>query len=260
MYIRPYLAGIVVLLATFVRAGDYPTPTQFIKGTEDPYPPGELVRLWVPPLLDKPKDLISVAYAWKVFDGGKEKTNVEDLGNRIIFGTGLTAKHMTAIVAVTYLFQGADNKPCVKVSLLTADVVVGAPPGPAPNPQPTPPTPTPDPNLSPLAKFVVDNSSKVTKPDSRVKGSRALAASLRGVSSAIAAGTLKAPKDILEQVANGNNAGLTAAGVPIDDWDAFGQTLQDKLNSMYSQGLLKTPADYAQAFRDLSDGFDKVVN
>jgi hypothetical protein len=127
------------------------------------------------------------------------------------------------------------------------------PPGPGPTP-PTPgPVPLPDGKYK-LAAQARDWMSTVPA-DHRGKA-KDLANSFRGVASAIAAGTMKRPEDVLAATKSSNNAAL---GSSMDAWKPWGAKLQTALEKADTDGTLRTIDDYKVAWNEIADGLEASV-
>lgn len=124
-------------------------------------------------------------------------------------------------------------------------------PGPLP-----PPGPQPDPDPTPT-KFGLVNAVRVwvtsfVDPSSR-SSAQALAGSFRGISSAIAAGTIAAPQAILTETKNANNAAL---GANVRAWEPFGEKLSAEIKRLYLEKKIVTPADFAEAWNEVATGLE----
>jgi hypothetical protein len=245
----------MTLLLCKLAAGEFVAPTQTILGAEQPVPLGELVFLTVSPIKEKPANLEKVEYQWKVFDGDAEKTNWKADKDGIYFGTGLTPKKMKVFLVATYLFVVKDGDKVKEVAVRTnfLSVVVQLGDGVIQPPQPhQPEEPEVKDGSFGLAKGVYLEARKV-----RI-GAKELAGSFRGIASAVANGTLKDPKAILANLKKSNNSALQAAGIQPERWDPFGEWLEEKLWTLYQDGKLSKPADYAAAFEEIVVGLSAV--
>lgn len=271
MKLKLFLCTFVLLIGSVATAQTAPTVT--ILNADKPFDMGEVITLKASPI---PKDLgiVDTNYVWRVLDvkttDGQsffvsEKSINPLPDGSIFFGSGIVAKKFLVTLDVTFLFEiKQEGKPStykILTSSTSATVeVVGNTPVPPPGPEP-PPTPVPDPVL-PEGKFgLAPASYKWTKSVDatvRVKGAAALVQSFQGVSSAIVAGTLKNPQDILNKAHDSNNAALTQAGITPSTWDAFGVSLQKYLFQLYSDKKLVTPQDYADAFNEIASGLAAV--
>jgi hypothetical protein len=264
--------SVLLVLGLAVRADDrFPLPAQHIVGADEPIGQGEVAALTPSPIKDPPRTLVSSSYSWKLLEGTKERPFFE-YKDGILFGAGVKARRLTAICAVTHLYMVRERpddpasrvvEVATRTNLLIAEVVIGEPPTPPPGPEPPPgpAPPTPEPSLPDgqfaLAKFAFQEAGKVAAAD-RAKGAAALADSLAGVASAIAAGTLNDPQEILTKTREANDAALSRAGVTAGSWSAFGAALQAELVRLYKDGKLKTKDHYRAAWLELATGLRAI--
>jgi len=93
----------LLIFCNLSLAENFIIPEQKIVGAELPIPLGELVDLSISPVQSAPKFLVSTTYAWKVFDGYAEK-RIRNYENGVFFGSGIQAKKLKVIVAITHLY------------------------------------------------------------------------------------------------------------------------------------------------------------
>jgi hypothetical protein len=246
----------------------YVVPAQHIVGAENPIPLGELVDLTVSPVEKSPQYLQSTSYVWKVFEHGKEKRAREYDGG-IFFGAGIKARKLLVECAVTYLYlvkdgDGKVTDVATRTVILSTVVQIGepgpTPPEPGPNPPapPLPPTPLPDGQFK-LAQTAFDLANqKITDPAVRPKAAKVVAQAMRGIASAVAAGTITTPEDVLKQTKQTQQSQLKQAGVDLNAVDAFGAALQDAVYGLYQQKKLNTAADFGAAWNEIATGLEKV--
>lgn len=256
-------------------------PEQTIEGAEEPVPPGEVVILTVSKMKKVPEHLVGATYAWKILEDGKEKKRVfvSNDQSSVIFGIGNTRGKITALLSITYLYGVKEkDKPGYKeIGQLSPGIIVQElktvappeppvpPPGPTPPPGPGPaPPPVPGP-VFPDGKYQLSARSYKWATEQvqlagedKGKSAQALATSFNSIAAAIAAGTLRDAKTILSATKQNNQTALTQSGVPVQAWDGFGQSLQKYAFQLYQGGQLKTPEDFAQAWREVANGLEKV--
>jgi len=127
------------------------------------------------------------------------------------------------------------------------------PPGPGPEPLPPGPVPLPDGKYK-LAAQAREWMSTV--PDAHKPAAKALANSFRGIASAIAAGTMKRPEDVLAATKASNNAAL---GSSMEAWKPWGAKLQTALEKADADGSLHTIDDYKVAWNEIATGLEAAV-
>lgn len=270
---------LLLLCAPAFAATDFQLPNQKII-TDDKVDPGETVVIKVSPIDKPPSYLKSAMYTWKVFEDGKVKNNVTAWpdGSSVFFGSGIKpGKKFLVVVACSYYYEvpsDKDNKIAEagqNSQLLYAWVVVTGdePPQPAPNPQPGPnpnpnPTPTPTPDL-PAGQFNLAQQSygwaqsMVTLPPAdRARSAQALAAAFDSTASAISAGTLRDIKSILTQTKQNNDTALQGVQISPAAWQSWNLNFQKYAFDLYKNGKLRTPQDFAIAWREVAAGLNKV--
>ncbi len=253
---RAIAIGLLLLCSLAARATDFQLPeNQQIVGVDKPVPLGELVTLTVNPVQKAPEHFLKATYDWKVFDGLKEKPVLQN-GNTVFFGAGIKSKKLLAVVAATYLYAVKDKDGKVieigsKTRLMSAEVVIGDTPDVTPEPEPEQPE-TPVAGKFALAPFVYQSARSLVKPASR-KGAKPLAAAFRK-----SAAEARSVNELLNKTKDANDAAIIGAGVSTDDWEAWGEALQEKLKVLFKAGKLKSLADYQQAWTEISDGLALV--
>lgn len=188
------------------------------------------------------------AFAWLLVGGPKSFLPV-DQGRRCVFAAG-TAGQYTFVLAVA----GND-----RVALARHLVTIGpAPPPPVPPAPPTPPAPEPLPHGKyDLARLARDWARLSVPLDGsrRDASARSLAASFHSMASAISAGTLTLPAEILAETKRSNQAAL---GADIGAWRPWFALLAAKLEALNQSGVLKLADDYATAWREIAGGLAEV--
>ena len=123
---------------------------------------------------------------------------------------------------------------------------------PAPPPKPKPdPEPKPEPKPDGALGLIKASREGAAKVDSAGKAaeSKALATAQRGVASAVAAGGLTKPADILKAWRDANNAAVPAAA-----WKPWGEAVSGELSKLYAAGKLPDPAAWRKAFEEIAEG------
>jgi hypothetical protein len=122
-----------------------------------------------------------------------------------------------------------------------------------------PPTPVfPDGTYKLSAAAYEWANTKVAAGPMRAKAAAALAASLRGVASQIAAGTVPSLLDGLSKTKIANASALAGIGVANADWDAFGTNMQQTVYGLYTTKKLNSAADLAVAWNEIAAGLEQV--
>lgn len=262
-------------------------PDQKIVGAESPISLGELAYLSVSPISNKPSELVSSAYKWRVlyFENSKfhEKRVIES-DNGIYFGAGIMSRRVMAFVSVTHLFVKKDQTGNVidvqtVTRFLSQEVILGdgtqptpVPPPPMPVPPPPvpvppPPPPPPPPNVDPVfpngkynmsKQFYDIVKAKVPASPNKQKAAFALAASYKSIASQIAAGVLKDPADILKKTTISNQNAIASVGVDRSDWLPAFTDLQRLTFDLYDRHLLVAASDYAILMNEIALALDQV--
>jgi len=159
-------------------------------------------------------------------------------------GDGKIASY-TVILAIV-----ADNQIAMTQHLVT---IGGTPPSPEPTPPPPPIPPQPDP-LGPFSVLVRDWCVTLVPIEGRAAEAAALADSFRAMAAKIAAGVVVEPVEIVAQTYAANQAAVPN----YTRWATFGRKLADQLNAEAKAGTLKTPEQYARAWRLIAAGLEAV--
>ncbi len=241
-----------------------------------------------------PTNLKSIRYKWTVLENGKVKMNVLPWpdGTKIIFAAGMNPKRMTVILDVDCLFEtkgplkvaGEDGKVLDKArivdvegkiiteavtassmespELIMQEVIIGGNPPNPPDPTPVPPNPGPNPN--PPLPVPVPDKFGLTKfttqifydnvPSEHLKAGPYISNAFKGVAAQIAAGTLKGETAILGASKAANIAAIKEAGSDKAAWAQFDKLLGDKIYDLYKTKKIATNEDWADAFREISNG------
>lgn len=201
--------------------------------------PGDLI------VLDASKSQAN-DFAWRLVNSDKAFLPVE-AGRKVVFASGQPGIY-SFVLAVAL----AD-----KVALTQHDVTIG-PPNPPPTPIPPSPPNPPGPTPLPPGKYGLATLARDWAPStapSLAANARSLASSFHSIASAIAAGTLTLPVDILAETKTSNR---TALGADAAIWQTWFANLATKLQSLSTAGTLATPDDYATAWREIAAGLEAV--
>ena len=122
-----------------------------------------------------------------------------------------------------------------------------------------PPPPLPPDDRLPDGKYKLAASAaewvRSDVPSANRADSKSLASSFRSIASAIAAGGLSKPVDILRETKASNNR---AAGPNATAWVAWFRKLEARLMELDSSGELRQPADYQTAWQEIATGLESV--
>lgn len=190
-------------------------------------------------------------FAWKLVNSDKVFLPVE--GNRkVVFASGQNGVY-TFILAVAL-----DDK----VAIAQHDVTIGPPNPPPPTPIPPSPPNPPEPEPLPHGKYDLSRLSRdwaklsvTLDGPRRTASARSLAASFHTMASAIAAGTLTVPSDILAETKKSNQ---NALGSDAESWRPWFVLLAARLESLGKGGELNVADDYAAAWREIAAGLEAV--
>jgi hypothetical protein len=286
---KKILAAVSVWLLWATLAIAESLPDQTILGAEKPVGLGELVVLTVSPVKNPPKSLKQITYKWKIVEVNVDrngtlstnlKQNVQECadGTSVIFGAGVDKKKkFIAVLSIGYLFgQEKDGKSdkedkveeITQASQLLMTTInigdeVNPPSPPGPNPEPNPPGPPPAPDFPPgrfgLAEKAYNWSAKVYLPsDQKAQSAQALASSFSMIADSISNGKLTNIMKILQETKNSNGTALKSINVPNTIWEGWGAEFQKYIFDLYKTSKLKTPNDFADAWREISAGLNRV--
>jgi hypothetical protein len=114
--------------------------------------------------------------------------------------------------------------------------------------------PDPAPGRFGLTKEVMEwVTSSVSTEDRSMSGE--LAKSFRTIQSAMAAGTLKQPAEILRETLQSNNRAL---GSRVEGWRGWGSRLESRLSQLHAESKLRTVEDYREAWGEIAAGLERV--
>lgn len=254
-----------LLMATTIFGADITIPDQKIIGGEKPIPLGELVDLSLSPIQFKSPSLVSSSAEWKVVtsNGGKEQ-KIKSNSEGVFFSSGTKNESLIVYCFVTHLYVVKDGTAIKSIEtrsiILRADLAIGDG---KPFPGPQPPTPTPVPNvILPDGKYKVSqtiyNSSMQVASNNRVKAAKALSASFKGVSAAIAAGVLSDPEDILRKTKESNLTALVNAGIDKKEWEAVFKEFMEVSFNLYEKKVVTTAGDFKDLWNEVAIGFEAV--
>lgn len=192
---------------------------------------------------------VGSGYSWIVIPDTKNKIIV-DGGKRLIL-SGRKLSKFYIVLAV------ADEKGAVSQVQHTIEITDDSNPQPGPEPKPPAPNPTPpnpSPNLTGFAKQVHDWILLHVDESDRVKA-LALSKTYRSVASAIAAGTLRLPSDILETVREKNTI---IYGEEPKSWREWDKRLTAELKERNQNGSLRHPDDFRKVYLEVAKGLEAV--
>lgn len=230
-----------------------------VLGLDETYLPGEIISLRVQEAEPQP-NFVRVNYQWFVLDrDGNLKTNtiVFPGGESVFFGAGITSPNKFTIILVANYLLPKDE---LVTKVYTGKVYVGNKPGPVP-PDPVP-VPTPDPTFPDgkykLAAFVYNLTRQAVNDPNKVAVAKALAESYNTVASAISAGAYRDIQTILTKTTEANKEAMLKAGADRSSWDAVRSKIVDHIYELYKSGAIRTPEDFATAWRELAEGLNGI--
>lgn len=256
------------------QSDGFQVPETAIVGADKPIRFGKVVNLRVKPIGAKPTGLYSVSYVWRMHPTADDVVVLAD-GSQVIFGSGTEPMTVNVELIACYLFLAKDQngtpQAAQRVVVVDRDIVIaGSPPVPGPGPAPPPaPGPTvPDTPLG-LAKLATKWGEQVQQPDleRKRKEASALARSLRGITSIVAAGVeynspdgtsykLDDPGKLLKATLVSNNAAIPQS---VEQWRPWFVSLQAALTALKSSGKLETIPDYTAAWDELATGLEAIA-
>ena len=270
-FIISTLLLVICTFGAFAQAQDkYVVPQQSILGAEIPVVSGEMVILEISPVKSEVKYLKSIDYRWKVLQDGQEKRILVWPDNTKVFFSANGAKgKVYAFLAISYMYQGKDDAGNLEIAVRMSDIKMveikfdgPAPPPPDPNP-PIPPTPVPDPIFPPgrydLAKQAYDAAMSRVDRSIRLKSSSTMSSAFTAIQSAIAAGTITKPADVLKQTNQMVNSNLTAAGVSAASWESWDTVIQQLLYDLNQSGKMITAKDFGDAWGEIALGLNSSI-
>lgn len=236
----------------------FSTPKVTITGAEQAIPVGGLVQLGVT-LESKPKDLHSVSYTWTVLP--KTPTITWPDGTKIIFGTGVQNSTFTVILTASFVYTTKEGDKITEIiqrsTTSTVSVQIqGSIPTPGPGPGPGP-GPRPDSNLTGLSKQAYDWVGLVNRTgsytDDKVKSdAQKLSVSFNGVAAAVAAGVHTDVQAILKATKESNDATIENR----TEWLPWFTKMSEYLQQSYGNGTVRTPQQFAAAWREIAKGLE----
>lgn len=265
-------------------AEKFVVPHQTILGADEPVPPGDIVILKISQisLKDKPQYLKEVQYHWTVLRNGKkiDRFIAWPDNSSLVFGAGNDTKaDIKVLLSIAYRYEvveeikDKDGKVTGKVikesaMRLAEPVLAQIRVGDGPNP-PNPPGPGPDPvNPDPvfpngkygLSKTTYDATKTVNLDSaSKQRSATALSNNYKGLASAVRAGTIKTPTDLLQKTAKGNTDALKSVNVLNNEWQAWDDAVQRvliRLNKV--DKTMVAISDFADAWDEIAAGLAAV--
>jgi tRNA A37 N6-isopentenylltransferase MiaA len=128
-----------------------------------------------------------------------------------------------------------------------------------PVPNPVVPVVIPEGRFGLGQKVYVAVIQTVPANENRKAAAQELAKSYRGISSAIAAGTLSDPSDILTKTTESNRSKLETAKIDKAVWAAFFGRLQDEVYELYGdKAKLVNKTDFKDAWAEIAAGLEAI--
>lgn len=251
------LASTESITQPVIGSDKYEIPPTEIGGADTTYSIGDIVQLWIKPIPQKPEFLESVMYSWTILPS--KKSIVWPDSTRVIFGTGSKSRTYTVILTASYVYvEPGNDKPTIAQRAITKSVQVKVGDGQTPDPDepddPNPPDP-PDPGLSGLSKSAFDWTAFVeVGPDygvNEVKQDAAvLANNFTQIAAAIDNGELVSITSILQKTKDLNDSGT----VNRNAWLPWFVKMSEYLKQAYRNGTISTPAQFSEAWKQISKG------
>lgn len=239
---------------------EHPIPKAEIGGIENQYNIGDLIDLWVKPT-QKPKDMISVNYTWTILPEVPLKIWPDK--TRVLFGTGPTDTTFIVVLNASYVFankteDGKIDSVTQYSSVTMASIVVGKNEDQPVKPdEPAKPAEPDNPSLTGLSRMAYEWVAQVDRTnysEIEIKADAAkLADSFRDIVTLIDNGTLISIGAILNQTKENNDATITNR----NEWLPWFTKMSTFLQSSYSNGSIKTIAQFKQAWIDIANGLDE---
>lgn len=206
--------------------------------------PGDLVVLRASELLGSGVvwEVVPEAYEgrWFVADGGQTWVFASRTPGRVyVIAAGL--RDGKVVMARHVLVNGGD-----------APEPEPEPPDPEP-PDPDPPDPSPEPTG--WAKWAKLTAEKLVSSPQRRAEAQSLAGALESTCGAIAAGTMKTPRQAREALRQASHRALAASA---DRWEGFSRALDGELDKLATAGKLKSLADYREVWSAIATGLQEV--
>lgn len=227
---------------------DYTTPFDVTK----PVPYGKLLQFWVKPVAKRPEKLKSVAYTWTVIP--KEDAIIWPDTTKIVFSSGSKPQSYVVMLTASYVYVDGD-KIIQKANQAITMVQVGElNTGTGTVTPKVPPT-----GLSAIAKQSYEWVGLVktgTYTNEQLKAdAKKLAVTFNDVATAIDKAQLTDVNDIMATTRNENNKILENKA----EWAPWFTKMSDLIRSGYTDNTIRTPAQYAEVWREIAKGLEAAA-
>lgn len=239
--VRVVSFGVAMIIATsvFAQSG----VEAVIDGPDGPVPPGTMVVL-------SAQGSTADALSWQCCNSGLQLLVVER-GTICAFATAKSGVYTIILAAAK---TGEDGK--AELATARKEVIIGSPgpdpdpdpPGPGPDPDPDPPEPEPLPD----GKYLLaKDASGWAKGVGDAPGSLRLAGAFEAIAAQVAAGTVRTLPDFQRASQQRNREAL---GNDKDKWVPFFESLQSRLQTLNSSGVMVSLEDHATAWEEIALG------
>jgi hypothetical protein len=223
---------------------DYTTPWDATKAV--PY--GKLVQFWVKPSTKKPDKLKSVAYTWTVLP--KEEVLLWPDTTRVIFSTSTKRQNYVVMLTASYVFL--DGEQIVQRATQTISMIQVGEGGQTVNPV-APPT------LTGLSKQAYEWIGTIARTDnyddSKMKmDARRLAAVFTAIADRIDKAQLTDVGEIIAASKVENDKAI--APDSRNNWLPWFSRMTDMLKAAYRDNAIRTPQQYAAAWKEIAVGLE----
>lgn len=215
-----------------------------------PVPLGRLLQFWVKPIGKKPEKLRGVAYTWMLLPKDDYITTADT--TRLVLSSGTTNKSYVVILTASYVFMDGDN-----VVLRTAQAITMVQAG-GLTTTPTVP-PAADPELSGLARQAYDWTSLVIHtqayPEANIRiDALKLSDIFTKIADRIKKDEFQDTNSIIAATRDENHKAIEHQA----EWLPWLTKMSDYLRAGFSDGSVRTPAQYEAAWRQIARGLKAV--
>lgn len=243
------------LVAQAPTEDPYKLPELEIEGIDKPYPLGEMVKLGIKPMTEKPEFLESVTYSWTILP--KREVVIWPDATKIFFGTGTVRTTYTVILNASYVYVEEAGKMAHRAVSRTVQVTVGGLDTPDPvEPNPVEPNPIEPnvPELTGLSKRALDWVKSVEANEAFKEDASTISSNFATVANMIEQGTLDTVDKIMAETKNMNDSKVKNSAA----WMPWFKQMSIYLETEFSEGKLTTTQQFAQAWRQISAGLAEV--
>lgn len=227
----------------------YKLPELVIEGVDKPYPLGEMVKLGVKPMAEKPEFLASVTYSWTILPN-REVVIWPD-ATKIFFGTGTTKTTYTIILNASYVYVEEAGKVAHRAVTKTVQVKVGGEPQDVDEDEGDVIPDIPNvPELSGLSKKALDWVGLVENNATLKEDANTLAGNFTMVAGMVEQGKLDTIDKIMAETKKMNDSGIINSTA----WRPWFREMTLYLETEFNEGKLTSPAQFAQTWRQISIG------